>query len=128
MLPWAIIGRFAIVWTLWLALLNLTLLLYHQTFRSFFWLMFESETGLLWLVFGPDSSRQRPSSPLPEANAPAQGQAEEPEAPAEPGAELDALAPDPEGERQAVASEQVEMHVGCTGDMKSLVHEVTENR
>lgn len=51
MLPWTILGRFAPIWVLWLFLLNLAILLYHYSFRSFFWLMVDSETELLWAVF-----------------------------------------------------------------------------
>jgi len=36
---------------LWLFLLNLAILLYHYSFHSFFWLMVDSETELLWAVF-----------------------------------------------------------------------------
>ncbi|MDH5356670.1 MAG: DUF2157 domain-containing protein [Gammaproteobacteria bacterium] len=51
-LPWALLGRFTVIWVLWLVLLNLAIFLYYQTFRSFFWLMFDSEIELLWLFFG----------------------------------------------------------------------------
>lgn len=50
-LPWALLGRFSAIWLVWLLLGNLTLALYHQTIRSALWLMFDSETGLLWLLF-----------------------------------------------------------------------------
>ena len=50
-LPWALLGRFAAIWLVWILLGNLSLVLYHQTMRSAFWFMFDSETGLLWLLF-----------------------------------------------------------------------------
>lgn len=52
MLPWAILGRFAVIWILWLTLLNIATLLYYQTFKSFAWLMLDSEIELIWLFFG----------------------------------------------------------------------------
>lgn len=52
LLPWAVLGRLAPVWLLWLALLNLALSLYHQTFGGLLWLPFGREDELLWLLFG----------------------------------------------------------------------------
>lgn len=51
MLPWAIIGRFAALWIVWIALLNVSIVLYYQTFEGMFWLMLIPETGILWLTF-----------------------------------------------------------------------------
>lgn len=51
MLPWALIGRFAAIWLVWLLLLNLSLILYHQTFSHIFWLMFSSGIQLLWSIY-----------------------------------------------------------------------------
>lgn len=51
MLPWALIGRFPAIWIVWVVLINLSIVLYHQTFRGVFWFMFGSDTGMLWLVF-----------------------------------------------------------------------------
>ena len=51
MLPWAFIGRFAAIWVVWVVLINLTVVLYFQTFRSVFGLMLGPETGMLWLLF-----------------------------------------------------------------------------
>ncbi len=52
MLPWALIGRFPLLWIVWVVLINLAIVLYHQTFRSVFWVMFSSDSGMLWMVFG----------------------------------------------------------------------------
>ncbi|MCH9022712.1 MAG: DUF2157 domain-containing protein [Planctomycetes bacterium] len=51
MLPWALIGRFPTIWIVWIVLINLSIVLYHQTFRSVFWFMFGSDAGMLWLLF-----------------------------------------------------------------------------
>jgi len=51
MLPWAIIGRFPAIWIVWIVLINISIVLYHQTFRGVFWFMSGSETGMLWLTF-----------------------------------------------------------------------------
>jgi uncharacterized membrane protein len=51
MLPWAVIGRFAAIWIVWVALVNLSIFLYCLTFGGIFGLVFESEYGLLWLIF-----------------------------------------------------------------------------
>jgi uncharacterized membrane protein len=51
MLPWAIIGRFPAIWIVWAALLNVSLVLYHQTFRGIFWFMVDSVSEVLWLTF-----------------------------------------------------------------------------
>ena len=51
MLPWAIIGRFSAIWIVWVMLLNISLILYYQTFGGILWLMTGSETGVPWLTF-----------------------------------------------------------------------------
>lgn len=50
-LPWAIIGRFPAIWVVWVALINLSIVLYHQAFPGAFGLMFGSGTGMLWMTF-----------------------------------------------------------------------------
>lgn len=51
MLPWAIIGRFSVIWIFWVVLMNTSIVLYYQTFRGIFWFMSGSENGMLWLIF-----------------------------------------------------------------------------
>lgn len=51
MLPWALLGRFAAIWILWLALLNLSIVLYHQAFRGMLWFTISAELEVLWLLF-----------------------------------------------------------------------------
>ena len=51
MLPWALIGRFPAIWIIWVVLINLSIVLYHQAFGGLFWLGFGSDMGMLWLVF-----------------------------------------------------------------------------
>ncbi len=51
MLPWAIIGRFSAIWLVWILLINLTIVLYHQAFRNVLWLLFSSENQLLWILY-----------------------------------------------------------------------------
>ena len=51
MLPWAFIGRFPAIWIVWLLLLNLSIILYHQAFRGVLRLMFSSDAQLIWLLF-----------------------------------------------------------------------------
>ncbi len=48
--PWVLVGRFSILWVLWVGLLNLSLVLYHQTFGSLFWSMLHGQE-LLWVLF-----------------------------------------------------------------------------
>ena len=50
-LPWALIGRLAPLWVLWLALVNLAVSLYYATFGLLFGFVFAPER-LLWLLFG----------------------------------------------------------------------------
>lgn len=51
MLPWAVIGRFPAIWVVWVALMNVSIILYYQTFRGIFGFSFGSESGMLWTVF-----------------------------------------------------------------------------
>ncbi len=48
MLPWAIIGRFPVIWILWVILINLSIVLYYQTFRGVIWIAIGSDFGMLW--------------------------------------------------------------------------------
>ena len=50
-LPWALLGRYSAIWLVWLLLVNLSLVLYHQSIRNALWFLFDAETGLLWLQF-----------------------------------------------------------------------------
>ena len=50
MLPWALIARFPAIWILWLALINLSGVLYYQTFGGFWGFMLWSDIGLYWLL------------------------------------------------------------------------------
>ncbi|MGD9850419.1 MAG: DUF2157 domain-containing protein [Nitrospirales bacterium] len=51
MLPWALIGSFPAIWIVWVALMNISIVLYHQTFRGAFWVLWSSDTGMWWLTF-----------------------------------------------------------------------------
>jgi uncharacterized membrane protein len=51
MLPWAIIGRFSAIWIVWIALMNVSIILYYLTFRGIFGLVFSSESTMLWVAF-----------------------------------------------------------------------------
>jgi uncharacterized membrane protein len=50
-LPFALVGRFAPIWILWIALVNLSLVLYYRLFPGLIWLPFGSNAGLLWLTW-----------------------------------------------------------------------------
>ncbi len=50
--PWVVIARFAALWLLWLALLNLTLVLYSTALGQLWWLSVDSHSVLLWSLFG----------------------------------------------------------------------------
>jgi len=50
-LPWALVGRFAVLWIVWLALVNLAASLYFLTFPGVFGLLF-SPQAMAWLLFG----------------------------------------------------------------------------
>lgn len=49
-LPWVLVGRFAALWVLWLALVNVAISLYYQTFGGLFGLLFGPQQSL-WLLF-----------------------------------------------------------------------------
>lgn len=51
MLPWAIVGRFPAIWVVWIVLVNLAIVMYHQAFRGVFGFIVGSEDGMLWLTF-----------------------------------------------------------------------------
>lgn len=50
-LPWAIVGRFSMIWIVWISLINVSIILYHQTFRGMFGIVFSSESTMLWSIF-----------------------------------------------------------------------------
>lgn len=50
-LPWALLGRLAVLWLLWLGIVNLAIVLYYSTFGILFGLVFGTER-LLWTLFG----------------------------------------------------------------------------
>jgi uncharacterized membrane protein len=50
-LPWVVIGRFPALWMGWLALVNLAVTLYLQTFPGLFGFLFDSEQ-MLWVLLG----------------------------------------------------------------------------
>ncbi|HYD82241.1 MAG TPA: DUF2157 domain-containing protein [Paucimonas sp.] len=54
-LPLAAAGRFAALWLFWLALLNLALVLYFQTFGMLFGWIFDPER-MLWALFALDTA------------------------------------------------------------------------
>jgi uncharacterized membrane protein len=49
-LPWALLARFPVLWLLWLALVNLAITLYFQTFHSWLGVAFGPERQL-WVLF-----------------------------------------------------------------------------
>ncbi len=51
MLPWALIGRFAAIWLVWVFLINLSSYLYFDTFGSIFWIRLNSDINFLWISF-----------------------------------------------------------------------------
>lgn len=51
MLPWAIIGRSPALWILWITLINTAIVLYHQTFRGTFGVLFNADDALYWILF-----------------------------------------------------------------------------
>lgn len=51
MTPWALIGRLAVLWVFWLGLINLTILLYYQTWGGIFSALFGLDFSALWLFF-----------------------------------------------------------------------------
>ncbi len=52
MLPWAVIGRFPVIWILWLSLLNITAMLYASTFLFRFF----PNADPVWLLFALNST------------------------------------------------------------------------
>jgi len=50
-LPWVIIARFPAMWMVWLVLINISIILYQDSFRNIFWTVFDFEMGLYWLIF-----------------------------------------------------------------------------
>ena len=51
MLPWAVVGRFAPLWLLWLLLLNLALAMYYKARFGLLGAAFGSKDDLVWLLF-----------------------------------------------------------------------------
>lgn len=49
-LPWVVVGCFSPLWLVWLALINLTAILYYQTFSGLFGWLFDNEQ-ILWALF-----------------------------------------------------------------------------
>lgn len=52
MLPWALVGRFAAIWIVWVLLVNLSISLYYQARVGFFFMMMGSVEQMAWVVFG----------------------------------------------------------------------------
>ncbi|MDZ7804194.1 DUF2157 domain-containing protein [Thiohalophilus sp.] len=50
-LPWVLVGRFAPLWLLWLALVNLSVMLYFTAFPGAFGLLLPRDTGMYWTLF-----------------------------------------------------------------------------
>jgi len=51
MLPWAFVGRYPAIWIVWILLINITIVMYNQIFRDFFWTFFSPNMGMYWQVF-----------------------------------------------------------------------------
>ena len=51
MAPWVLIGRFAGLWMLWMAVANVAIVLYFQVFPGLFGVRVDTER-MLWLLFG----------------------------------------------------------------------------
>jgi uncharacterized membrane protein len=49
--PWVIIGRSVVLWLLWIALINLSMVLYYQTFFRHWIGIFHANEMLLWTLF-----------------------------------------------------------------------------
>ncbi len=49
-LPWVLVGQFPALWVLWLALLNVSVVMYCLVFRSFLWISIGSVDQMLWLL------------------------------------------------------------------------------
>ena len=54
-IPWVVISRFPALWIFWLALINLTTVLYFQIFNSFWGAIFSSQTSMLWALIAINS-------------------------------------------------------------------------
>lgn len=50
-LPWVLVGRFSALWVVWLGLLNVSIVLYQQTFHSVLWMVIDSETDMILMLF-----------------------------------------------------------------------------
>ena len=55
MLPWAFVGRFGAMWIFWIALINISILLYMNTFGRLFGFYLYSESSLVWIFFAFNS-------------------------------------------------------------------------
>lgn len=51
MLPWAFVAQFASIWLIWVALLNLSIVLYFQTSSFMFGLFFSDIENVFWILF-----------------------------------------------------------------------------
>ncbi|MBN2143820.1 MAG: DUF2157 domain-containing protein [Candidatus Aureabacteria bacterium] len=51
MLPWALISRFPAIWIVWVALVNVSIIMYYLTFGGIFGFVIGSESGMLWGTF-----------------------------------------------------------------------------
>jgi len=51
MLPWAFVGQFGAMWIFWIALIDISILLYMDTFGRLFGFYFYSESSLTWILF-----------------------------------------------------------------------------
>ena len=49
-LPWVVVSFFSPLWLVWLGLINLTVILYYQTFGGWFGFLFDTEK-ILWALF-----------------------------------------------------------------------------
>jgi len=49
-LPWVLVGQFPALWLLWLALLNVSVVMYCMVFGSFLWMSFGSVDQMFWLL------------------------------------------------------------------------------
>ena len=50
-LPWALIGRFASLWLVWVLLINVSIHLYFSTFSGWFWRIFSPVEQMFWAGF-----------------------------------------------------------------------------
>jgi len=51
MTPWVAVGRFSAIWLLWIALINIAIWLYMDTFRGIFGIHLYNESSMLWAFF-----------------------------------------------------------------------------